>query len=950
MAGAEAHGRRKEMSPFDRAVASVCTRWLRPAAETLHRQLERSSGWRFARERLLLPLWGWLLSSRAAARLRGAAQLRVLLLCGLCGWLTGSLREVGPGDAGVDGAGAGTDGGRREIAALLGGLVAGEVRAGELVWAQSGGVVLDWLLGRGVVFAAATGEGGARDIFRARVRLTHDGRPIAARAAYNLTRTSIGDDLGLTAGAGRVAFATAAYGQLQGITLLNLRGIAPEDEPSSPLDRLLLGVSSLQQTGSWAGVGRTDLVLSEGAAGVALRFDEGSLELALGGAGGVYRYDPESRALSSGDDPSVAASASPAVGAGPVGVRHEVHHPKPMILWAVDTVRAEVGPEPIAWLEQKVFGLRDLLRRAHYLLGGEEDELAVATSVEQVVQNGEPEPTDDADEAAWPPPALATPWARPRPGEGAWKPVTHPWLAPLPGSDGKAPPYFYQTFLRPEPDRPYAELHVIAMDMRQLELRMEAGYEDPRPLTGPAGSGHIPKDPKLVRRVVATFNGAFKTTHGEYGMMVDRRVLLPPVAGGATIVTTQDGEVGFGSWPVDTSIPSDLRSFRQNLDPLVADGVANPAGRRVWGWELAGQSVLTERTALCVTRRHHVYYVWARESSGPSFARALAKIGCDYAVHLDMNPKHCAFIYASVEDIDAQRMSLALAHPDMSVTPNRYVLWSPKDFFYVLVREPPFAAASGTTWIRDRGRQPEPRWAPGVFVAHVTVGTLPVRLLGIARGRAQWVVRAGSAEPTTEGARPRKTLLEPRLASRRLLSLGLGHATQASRYGMAFAGEASLRLRPEYATLVLSRLGRPRVILPTGALDLGGDDEAVQLELLARQGAAMPVARERGAKRARAALCVTTAGDVIVAEVRHDSVGPAVLALLDQGCETVVGLDRGSHHEASLLRAGVDEEPGVETQEQSLLHASGLGLAPSAFLWPELDAHATNAAVSAEAR
>ena len=52
----------------------------------------------------------------------------------------------------------------------------------------------------------------------------------------------------------------------------------------------------------------------------------------------------------------------------------------------------------------------------------------------------------------------------------------------------------------------------------------------------------------VVERVVATFNGAFKTTHGKYGMMVDRRVLLPPVPGAATITVTEDRETGIGSW------------------------------------------------------------------------------------------------------------------------------------------------------------------------------------------------------------------------------------------------------------------------------------------------------------------------------------------------------------------------------------------------------------------
>src|SRR5258708_37997993 len=85
------------------------------------------------------------------------------------------------------------------------------------------------------------------------------------------------------------------------------------------------------------------------------------------------------------------------------------------------------------------------------------------------------------------------------------------------------------------------------MGLRQLDLDMEAGVEDPEPLTGPPGAGRIPRDPAVYRRVVAAFNGAFKTDHGHYGMMVHKRVLLPPVPGSATVVVLDDGRVGFGT-------------------------------------------------------------------------------------------------------------------------------------------------------------------------------------------------------------------------------------------------------------------------------------------------------------------------------------------------------------------------------------------------------------------
>jgi len=54
---------------------------------------------------------------------------------------------------------------------------------------------------------------------------------------------------------------------------------------------------------------------------------------------------------------------------------------------------------------------------------------------------------------------------------------------------------------------------------------MQAGYEDPKPNTGSPGEGTF-RRPAVYSRVVGTFNGAFKTQHGAYGMMVNKRVLL----------------------------------------------------------------------------------------------------------------------------------------------------------------------------------------------------------------------------------------------------------------------------------------------------------------------------------------------------------------------------------------------------------------------------------------
>ena len=160
--------------------------------------------------------------------------------------------------------------------------------------------------------------------------------------------------------------------------------------------------------------------------------------------------------------------------------------------------------------------------------------------------------------AAFGHPLLFLPFEGGRAGGGKLGTGHYPWLKHLtiaaqkPQAPGSAeaspgpPPYFYTTTIRPDAERPYAKVLVVAMDMRQLELDMEAGVEDPKPLTGARGSGKIPRDPKILSRVVGAFNGAFKTTHGEYGMMVHRRVLLPPKPNAATVLIVSRSPGGPG--------------------------------------------------------------------------------------------------------------------------------------------------------------------------------------------------------------------------------------------------------------------------------------------------------------------------------------------------------------------------------------------------------------------
>lgn len=803
------------------------------------------------------------------------------------------------------------------------------VRTEDLRWADSSGLLGDLLVGRRLLFLAAREPGGSRDLYLSRIRLGDAGQPIAISGLRNLTQTSLGDDAGIDVVGSHAAWATLAYGKVQAVSVADLDGIRSEDTNGSLFLGFLRRLTNLQMMGCWSGIGRTDLVLHVPVQQLELSLGKQKLNLKLGSANREVEYDLAQRIVRAPD-------GSQAHGVRVVPNRHPA---KPFVLWAVDSVREEVGPEPIAWLEEKVFGARSALRQVAFRITSSEQERAL--------RNGQNEPTAVAldtsslvgKNSGWPPANLTSQWKQVEPGEGIWIPVELPFLRPSLGrhdTEDKPPPYFYQTFTRPDPKRPYAKVWLVAMDMRQLELGMQAGFEDPEPLTGPAGDGRLPEDRHTLDRVVAAFNGAFKSVHGNYGMMVQRRVLLPPVPGGATVAVDSDREVWFGSWPKSDQIPANFVSYRQNLDPLTEDGVANPTGRQLWGWQLEGKSVLTERTALCVTPSGHVYYAWGEEIDGPMLGHALRQAGCAYAMHLDMNPGHCGFVFARVDDWQRHQYSLKHAVPKMSIPIDRYMRWSPKDFFYVTLRDPnppPIDRGAGepVRWVPDPGTQPPPTFLPGIYRATTQYAGQVVELWSFERGRFDWTVRAGTREPNEIGAPLMQTALGGEDAHRVLAAVGLAYTTKATRLGIAFDGKPSIPMRPKMATLLM-RPGEPLSLWADAVPNLTSSDVAVQLPLLALRGEVTKEGREQGPMRERAALCVTPGQRVIVGRTRHDTAFPLVNTLLSVGCSDVAELDRGSSDPSFMHRAGTDLPPTGD-YETSVLYVLGRPMTPHANRW-----------------
>ncbi len=431
--------------------------------------------------------------------------------------------------------------------------------------------------------------------------------------------------------------------------------------------------------------------------------------------------------------------------------------------------------------------------------------------------------------------------------------------------------------------------------------------------------------------MVATFNGAFKADHGNYGMKTEGRLLVKPVPGAASVVIDERGKVGFGDWSSEMD-PRQFAAFRQNLDPLVGHGKVNPAGRRVWGDHLYGEGVAATRSALCLHHSGQMIYAWATEATGLSLARGLSLAGCVYAIHLDMNPGHCAFMFNRVESVEPLVAEGEVLDSRMQVNATRYVRWSPKDFFYLSKR----AGApqdSKIKWEKAAGRGPAPESIPGIFLGRHSVGGIEIEMDRVAPGRLDFIAEAGTAEAKGQSLEETGTPqgLTSDQGARTLIAWGLGHRTRGLRTGLTLGKKVIVPLTRSYASLVLESDAPPQLLPPGEPLVETENRQVIQLPLLARDGELLPLARELGGHRTRSALCIDDHGSLYFGRVTHDTPAPLVQTMLDQGCKLVAEMDRGSHDPPLVERAATGSPPH-RGYEQTVLYGLARAMEPRTWL------------------
>lgn len=596
-----------------------------------------------------------------------------------------------------------------------------QVRPKTVVWTDgaptaSVGSALKW---HEIVFLARESKEAPLDFYRAEVRSVGTARLFGLRGLRNLSKSKVGDEYQIAAAPPLVAVATRVLGQIRSVTIYDFAGTTLDETADWSCTARLLGqATNYLETGKSGGLDKHIVRFKRPPLNLAMSYKERTLAL---------EWEDLQGNVSRADIPSTGTVSDPAA----LAVTTSVQLEKQPVLWLVDTVRgfSWVGPGPIEWAEGRFFALKDFVNRTQYAVFGEDEETAEETgeqtASEPIVLNlpaglevGEPSKLD-----VWPPPPFDPPvYKRRLPGEGTWRPAQPKFVKTHKG----APPAFYRSVTRPDGARPYVKVELFAMDMRQLQLHMVGGHEDPKSTTGSTGTGQIPRRPEILNRLVAAFNGAFKTEHGEYGMIVERDVLLPPKPTSATAASLEDGTTVMGSWPEDFAVPEQLVSLRQNMDPVVENGVVNPRRRYLWGFTLDEDitKMHTIRSGICLSDKGYLVYAWGEDLTAQTLGTAMDVAGCVYGMHLDMNPFHTSFIYYDFEHAEKEgerpKYQAEVALKEMRYSPHRYVNGAPKDFFFLTLRD----TGPGPRWRADGIAQPAPAFLPAVFRRETEACTL----------------------------------------------------------------------------------------------------------------------------------------------------------------------------------------------------------------------------------
>ncbi len=343
-------------------------------------------------------------------------------------------------------------------------------------------------------------------------------------------------------------------------------------------------------------------------------------------------------------------------------------------------LRRVIGAGAVAELEDLVYGGQDRWNR---LVRRSEQPKSYWQPPVQVIH---PEAGDDP----------ATPVFRPEDvgpmfpktaadGDGLWSPVED-------AARPDEPSLLYRTLIHPDPTRPWAELFVVAIDLKQVRMNSVVGAEQPEARTSEARgyrrTALIPEDAQGA--LVAAFNGGWRTEHGQLGMKADGVLFVPPKDRACVVAATNDDTLRIAPWTDVASEEGQMRWWRQTPGCLYVGGAPNAALSHeafAWGAAISGATVI-RRSAIGLTPQGDVLLMGvSNATTAPVLAAGMHHAGASDVAELDVNwsfPKFLVFHRDETGKLMARSLFAGFVFDKDDYLRKR----SEKDFFY-LVRKTP---------------------------------------------------------------------------------------------------------------------------------------------------------------------------------------------------------------------------------------------------------------------
>ena len=355
-----------------------------------------------------------------------------------------------------------------------------------------------------------------------------------------------------------------------------------------------------------------------------------------------------------------------------------------------NTLRAVIGVDAVAFIEDTVYAIEDRYNR----IARRKEAPKAHWTVPKPATTAAPPPASASaapGRPALPPFQLKDPgpalkaWSAP--GDGVWVPITDPRRP-------DEAPYMLKTLLHPDVNRGWAEVFVVAVDLRRVTLHLVPGTQEPK-ADNPDGEklarpGVIPE--KDHEELLAAFNGGFMTEHGGYGMKLDGIVVVSPKPKACTLAVYPDHSMRIGRWTDVESTEKDMLWYRQAPECMYRNDKLHPgleyqSGVKKWGATLDGETVIRRSGVGLNAARDVLYVAITNHTTARVLADGMHHAGATDVAQLDVNWSYPKFVLFEPKTPGGPRKAVALAD-GFEFSEDEYIRKKNRRDFFYLMRKP----------------------------------------------------------------------------------------------------------------------------------------------------------------------------------------------------------------------------------------------------------------------